>query len=194
MNRFERVKLFQLSTQMAERDLDYVEARLSIDLQRKEKVDQDEEFYPQIDLSIRNEAAQMSKYYEVFYSLETSIRRLVRETLEEEHGDDWWSEPDIVPVSVREAVKQNMQREVDQAVNPRSSEEIDYTTFGQLGDMVRHRWQDFDQIIFNSQKGFNKVMSALNVLRGPIAHSSPLPPSEVVRLNTTVGDLFRLLV
>ena len=188
----EKIKLFHLSHQMLERDLDFVEDRLSLDLGRKEISKKDEEFYPQIDLSIRQEASSMSEYYEVFYSLEKSIRGLIQDTFVSKHGSNWWDKEAIVPEQVRREVQLNMQREIDQAVTPRSNDEIDYTTFGQLGEMVRHRWADFDAI-FNSKKGFNKVMTSLNVLRGPIAHCSPLPESEAVRLRTTVEDWFRLM-
>jgi len=35
-------------------------------------------------------------------------------------------------------------------------------------------------------------MANLNTLRGPIAHCSPLAPDEVLRLQLTVRDWFRL--
>lgn len=191
MSLVDKIKLFHLSTLMAERDLDIVEERMGIDLQRKSVDKTDDEFYPQIDFSIRKEAASMAEHYEVFYSLEKSIRGLIQETLAEKHGAKWWEAEDIVPNNIKDEVKKNMQRDLDHAVAPRSVDEIDYTTFGQLGDLVRHRWDDFE--IFNSKKGFNKVMASLNVLRGPIAHCSPLPDSEIVRLNSTVEDWFRLM-
>lgn len=187
----DHIKLFQLSTQMAERELDHVEESLNLDLERTEIDKKDEEFYPQIDFAIRREAAQMAKHYEIFYSLEKSIRSLIQETLAAKHGPNWWDTAEIVPEPIKNEVRANMQRELDHAVAPRSTDEIDYTTFGQLGDIVRHRWEDFD--IFNSKKGFNKVMTSLNVLRGPIAHCCPLPASEAVRLNSTVEDWFRLM-
>lgn len=192
MNSLEKIKLFHLSHQMLERDLDFVENRLSLDLHRDNHDEKDDQFYPQIDFEIRREASSMSSYYEVFYSLEKSIRRLIQETFEAKHGAQWWDVNDIVPEPIKKEVDSNMQKELDHAVNPRSNDEIDYTTFGQLGEMVRHRWEDFEDI-FNSKKGFNKVMTSLNVLRGPIAHCSPLPASEGVRLKTTVEDWFRLM-
>tara|TARA_R110001599_G_C12047752_1_gene641837 strand:- start:263 stop:796 length:534 start_codon:yes stop_codon:yes gene_type:complete len=176
---------------MLERDLDFIEREHNLDLHREERVDKDDDFYPQIDFAIRQEANSMAKQYEIFYSLETSIRSLIHETLSGKHGTSWWDVTNIVPEPIRLEVKNNMQRELDHAVAPRSANEIDYTTFGQLGDIVRHRWDDFE--IFNSKKGFNRVMTNLNVLRGPIAHCCPLPKSEAVRLNSTVEDWFRLM-
>ena len=191
MNELDRIKLFHLSTQMAEREVDFVEEKHDLNLQREVSDTKDDEFYPQIDFDIRREAAHMAKHYEIFYSLEKSIRGLIQETLEGKHGVNWWNAEKIVPEPIKNEVKNNMQRDLDHAVAPRSNDEIDYTTFGQLGDIVRHRWEDFE--IFNSKKGFNKVMTSLNVLRGPIAHCCPLPDSEVVRLNSTVEDWFRLM-
>ena len=85
-----------------------------------------------------------------------------------------------------------MQRELDSGVTPRSTQEIDYTTFGELGEIVRSNWSTFLGT-FNSKKAFSKVMTNLNTLRGPIAHCSPLAEDEVVRLRLSLRDWFRLM-
>jgi hypothetical protein len=85
-----------------------------------------------------------------------------------------------------------MQRELDSAVTLRSDFEIDYTTFGELGEIVRSNWSSFDAI-FSSQKAFTKIMTSLNMLRGPIAHCCPLAEDEVVRLRLTLRDWYRLM-
>lgn len=192
MNAESQIKLFAMSHQMVERELDRVEKNKRINLNRSSDAidDRDDTFYPQFDEIVRQEAASMAAHYEVFYCLEKSIRSIICGVLKEKHGLNWWDEK--VPDSVKSEVTINMKREVDSAVTPRSSDEIDYTTFGQLGDIVRKNWNDFVDT-FNSQKAFNKVMGSLNTLRGPIAHCSPLPPNEVVRLKMTVEDWFRLM-
>lgn len=194
MKKEEKIKLFGMSHQMVERELDKIEDKYKLELGRdpENKNDKDEEFYPQFDYLIREEASVMASHYELFYCLEKSIRALICETLETAHGNNWWDTPDIIPDPIKQEVSINMQREIDSAIAPRSNEEIDYTTFGQLGEIVRQNWISFDDI-FNSKKAFNKVMSSLNLLRGPIAHCSPLPASEIVRLRTTVEDWFRLM-
>lgn len=188
----EKIKLFELSHQLAERELDAVEAKFSLDLKRDlgRTDEKDEEYYPQFSESIRREAAVMGAHYELFYCLEKAIRALIREKLEAEHSSNWWDTS--VPEEVRKNVAKNVQGEIDSGVTPRSAEEIDYTTFGELGEIVRTNWQTFSDT-FNSQKAFNRVMTSLNVLRGPIAHCSPLAPDEVVRLKLTVKDWFRLM-
>ena len=85
-----------------------------------------------------------------------------------------------------------MQREVDSGVTLRSEEEIDFTTFGELGEIVRNKWDTFDAL-FSSQKAFTKIMTSLNMLRGPIAHCCPLAEDEVARLGLTLRDWFRLM-
>lgn len=183
-----------MSNQMAERALDYIEKETQIDLGREIRVsseDKDNEYYPQFQHNIRVEAKEMALHYELFYCLEVSIRNIVKEKLRSELGEDWWDKADI-PENTRKNVKDNLQREVDSAFTQRSDDELDYTTFGELGEIVRKNWERFGDI-FNSQKGFNRVMSNLNLLRGPIAHCSPLAEDEVVRLRLTLRDWFRLM-
>jgi hypothetical protein len=57
---------------------------------------------------------------------------------------------------------------------------------------VREEWEAFSDT-FNNLKAFNKIMTNLNTLRGPIAHCSSLAPDEVLRLKLTVRDWFRLM-
>ncbi len=190
MNVDERLKLFGLSNAAIERDLDKVEQSLKIDFQRSTQEQNDEGYYPQFAQALRQEASAMGKYYEVFYCLEKTIRALVAETLAAQHGENWWATS--VPETIRDNVRGNMQREVDSGVTQRSEEEIDFTTFGELGEIVRSKWDDFDTI-FSSQKAFTRIMTSLNILRGPIAHCCPLSEDEVVRLRLTVKDWFRLM-
>ena|SRR5690348_4593542 len=188
----EDVKLFGMSHQMVERELDGVERHHQIDLGRTQKLDEakDEAYYPQFKEAIRKEAASMAQHYEIFYCLEKSIRDLVRERLSAEKGANWWDT--AVPEPVRANAANNQRREVDSGVTIRSSEMIDYTTFGELGEIVRSNWEMFSDT-FNSQKAFDKIMTSLNVLRGPIAHCCPLADDEVMRLRLALKDWFRVM-
>ena len=186
----ERIKLFGMSHALVERELDKIEETLKIDLGRAVPDAKDESYYPQFDHALRVEAAKMGEHYELFYCLETSIRNLVAETLESAHGEAWWE--NCVPESVKSNVSTNIAREIDSGVTPRSDRDIDFTTFGELGEVVRSNWESFDTI-FSSPKAFSKIMTSLNQLRGSIAHCCPLAEDEVVRLQLTVRDWFRLM-
>jgi hypothetical protein len=185
------IKLFGITNQFAELDLDRVEGTFQIDLGRKKsKVEKDNIYYPQFELEIRNEAKMMARHYEIFYCLEKSIRDLITTTLETSAGDTWWDEK--VPPIVKDEVKKRIQKDVDSGVTLRSEEKLDFTTFGELGEIIKSNWAIFGSI-FNSVKAVEKVMSALNTLRGPIAHCSKLAEDEELRLQLSVRDWFRLM-
>src|SRR5206468_4043726 len=111
--------------------------------------------------------------------LETTIRRLVADSLEVAEGEQWWSSPRIPPV-VKQSAERSQRREIDSGVTPRSDDPLDFTTFGELGEIIKTNWDVFGAI-FSSVKAVERVMASLNTLRGPIAHCSPLAEDEVVR-------------
>lgn len=189
----ETIKLFAISNQLVETDLDRVERELGLDLGRGHvaSLKADETYYPQLDQDIRAEAARMSEHYEVFYALEKSIRRLVVDALQSVHGATWWDVAVILPV-VKSSTEERIQREIDTGMTPRSDERIDFTTFGELGQIIKSNWDVFGGI-FTSSKAVERVIASLNTLRGPIAHCSPLADDEVVRLRLSVRDWFRLM-
>jgi len=130
----------------------------------------------------------MAPHYEMFYSLETTIRANVRDQLAAQ-SDEWWET--LIPEAIRTDAEKVQQREKDSGVTPRSDDPIDFLTFGQLSEVIKANWDIF-AATFSSKKAVEKVMASLNVLRGPIAHFSPLAEDEIVRLRLTVRDWFRL--
>jgi hypothetical protein len=185
------IKLFGVTNQIAELDLNRIEQKYSIDLGRNKKVvRKDNVYYPQFDLEVRNEAKQMAKSYEIFYCLEKTIRKMVSDTMKDTHGDDWWNTK--VPQHIRDEVKKRIKQESDAGVTIRSDEEIDYTTFGELGIIIKSNAVAFGDI-FTNPNGIDRVMSNLNTLRAPIAHCSKLAEDEELRLQLSVRDWFRLM-
>lgn len=189
----EYVKLFGISNQLLENDLDRVERSLGLDLGRSHQktLQGDDTYYPQIDRAVRAQAASMAEHYEVFYSLERTIRDLIADTLQATFGDSWWSSG-RVPDKIKTEAEGRQQREIDTGMTPRSDRPLDFTTFGELGEIIKANWDAFGSI-FNSQKAVERVMANLNSLRGPIAHCCPLAEDEVVRVRLTVRDWFRLM-
>jgi hypothetical protein len=149
----------------------------------------DEAYYPQIESAIRAEAAHMAPHYEVFYSLETTIRRSVREQMQGVHGDDWWDTK--VPQHLKAEAEKRREAEAAKGFTPRCADPLDFLTFGELGEIIKANWDDFGAV-FISRRAVERVMADLNTIRGPIAHCSPLAEDEVVRLRLTVRDWFRL--
>ncbi len=191
---FEKIKAFGMTNQMLSEDLSRIERANSIELGHMPTKAQsvEDEYYPQFDLAIRARAAGMAKHYEIFYSLETSIRALISQTIETaEKADEWWTSS-RVPQAIKADVLSRIQREIDAGVTRRSMDELDYTTFGELSDLIQINWDIFGGL-FTSKKAVQKVVASLNALRNPIAHCCPLAEDEQLRLQLTVRDWFRLM-
>jgi hypothetical protein len=192
MSNLDKIKLFSLANSLAEFHLDKIEEKFDLNLGRNPKVEiQKKDYYLQFDSEFRKEAKYMAEHYEVFYCLEKSIRRLIRELMMEKYGDTWW-EGKVEP-NIKKNVDANIKRDEDSGFTIRSEEKIDYTTFGELTQIVIGNWEAFEALFKRGQRSFQRIMTNLNQLRGPIAHCSPFAEDEVVRLELTVKDWFRLM-
>ena len=188
------VKSFAMSNFMLQEDLLHIQRHFNIDLgiEKNENTKIEDDYYPQFDAVYRSQAKQMGKYYELFFCLEKTIRKLVSESLEDAgETNDWWNSYRI-PEQIKNEVKKRIEKEIDSAVTKRSDDELDYTTFGELSEIITSNWDIFGGI-FTSQKAVQKVMASLNTLRGPIAHCSLLSEDEVLRLRLNIRDWFRLM-
>ena len=84
----DQIKLFGLNNLSIEAAIKKTEKELGIPFRQGAlNEDKDEEFYPQFPEHIRREAEGMARHYEIFYCLETSIRQLIADRLEEEIGN-----------------------------------------------------------------------------------------------------------
>ena len=191
----QKIKAFGMTNQMLAEDLTRISRVHGVELGHMPSAPQvvEDVYYPQFDSAVRAEAAQMATHYEVFYSLETSIRVLVSQTIETaEKTDEWWTSA-RVPQAIKQEVASRIQKELDAGVTRRSMDELDYTTFGELSDLIQANWDIFGGTLFTSKRAVQKVMASLNALRNPIAHCSPLAEDEQLRLQLTVRDWFRLM-
>lgn len=143
----------------------------------------------QIALEDRMQAERMAEFYKVFYAFENYIRDFVANVLADLAGDDWWEKQ--VPPVVQEAAKRAREKELAAGVTPRSAEPLEYTTFGELSEIIKANMASFSGF-FPSVKGFEGVMARLNTLRGPIMHCGVLAEDEVLRLKLSIRDWFKL--
>ncbi len=188
------VKSFGMTNQLLISDLLAIQKKYEIDnllMVNEDKAIEKDNYYLQFNGQIRSEASTMARHYELFYCLEKSIREMISDILETRYGDSWWDEKDVIIEYVKQEVSKNIKKEIDAGITPRSSDPIDYTTFGQLGEIIKCNWDVFGGI-FNSVKAVEKVLYNLNSLRNPIAHCSLLAEDEVLRLHLSIRDWFRL--
>lgn len=187
------LRAFGMSGYLVAEDLRRIESKFALELGHvpSQPTGTSSSFYPQFEHNVRAEAAEMAAHYETFYCLEKSIRKLISETLLDAEGANWWKSHRI-PQQISQEVAKRINREVDSGVTRRSEEAIDYTTFGELSVFITNNWDIFGAI-FTSKRAVENVMAQLNLLRGPIAHCSPMTEDEVDRLNLSVKDWFRIM-
>jgi hypothetical protein len=185
-----QIKLFGLNNLSIESDIRQIERQHGIDLGHKEELVRrvDPTYYPQFPERLRAEASRMSTNYVIFYCLESSIRELISQRLEEEHGTDWWDT--AVPEVVRKNAEKNQKRERSSGVTPRSTEAIDFTNFGELAEIIKHNWDVFGEML-RDVRAVERVLATLNTLRAPIAHCNALAEDEELRLHLGLRDWFR---
>ena len=192
MNTFGRIRSFSMSTLLLNQSMRDIENQFDVSLKYLPSLPTESitSYYPQFEQSVRAEAETMSERYQLFYCLETSIRRLITEALRDAEGVDWWAK--TVPPVIQQEVSTRIQKEIDSGITRRSDYEIDFTTFGELSNIITSNWTLFSTI-FKSRKAVERVMFSLNALRNPIAHCCPLSEDEGERLKLTVKDWFRII-
>lgn len=139
---------------------------------------------------LKDEALQMSHSYKLFYGLEASIRDLIKTTMEDWYGQNWWHKVDD---RVKDNVKNHLAYELDMPHSKRSENNIDYTTFGDLRKIMNSNWPVFESKFERNLNSVNEVMIDLNRIRVSIAHCTPLVQKEVNRLEIRIDDWFGLL-
>jgi LUD domain/Berberine and berberine like len=152
------IKYFGLNNVSLEHDLRRVAREKKIQLRPSRSKSSRDAYYPQITERIRHDASIMAQHYELFYCLETSIRDLIRARLAEKEPNDWWDKH--VPQFVHENAIKNRTKEIESGVTPRSTDLLDYTNFGELGEIIKANWElfgdtfaDLKCLSHHSQKG-----------------------------------------
>lgn len=184
------IKLFGLNNLSIEAEIRQIEKRFEVDFGHSWESESqlDQVYYPQFSERIRKEASKMAQNYIILYCLENSIRELIVKRLEEEHGDDWWTQ--VVPEAVRKNAEKNKKKEQASGITPRSTEDIDFTNFGELGEIIKANWETFGDML-RDIRAVEKILALLNSLRAPIAHCKALAEDEELRLNLGLRDWFR---
>jgi len=150
------------------------------------------DYLKQIDFDILSDAARMSEFYKLFYALENDMRDLIESAMIDSKGQSWWL--DAVPQSVKDNARKNYDREASEGLPPRSDRLIDYTTFGELGEIVKENWDVFSGMFSNATRNrVLRVINRLNLVRGPIAHCNFLPEEEALRLKLAIRDWYKLM-
>lgn len=183
---------FGMSAQQIVISLDRVEKEFGVELGHNNKGKSHGGSYKQFPSKLRAEARQMSSLYETFYCLENSIRELVSDIMLDAKGVDWWDSDLIDEDRIKKQADLRRKKEIDSGVTPRSDYLIDYTTFGELAQIITDNWELF-ATIFQSKSAVSNVTNQLNLLRGPIAHCNVTDELEWERLDLAVKTWFKIM-
>lgn len=137
-------------------------------------------------LRLRNESLRMARLYSTIYCFESSVRQLIQEKLEENHGADWWEK--TVPNKVKTQIEERQQKAVENSwLEGDKGNKLSFSQFGHLADIIIARWDDFsDQI--PSQHWLKQRFDELEQARNFIAHNRFLLPSEFRRIELYLAD------
>ena len=125
----------------------------------------------------------------IFFCVENSARELITQRLSERYGPGWWEEK--VPSKVREHVsKLQATEQLHRYHTPRSSEQIGYTTFGQLEQIIISCWEDFSDL-FPNQAWISSRFKDMEMSRNIIMHTGILAEFEIERLEVIARDWVR---
>lgn len=135
---------------------------------------------------IRLNAIKMSSVYMAFFCFENSVRDLITERLKERIGVRWWNK--CVSKKLRENV---IKRKGTDSKNkwhaPRASENIAYTDFGDMANIICNNWSHFEDL-FPSQEWVKTRSSDLEQSRNAIAHNNVLKERDINRIRMYLED------
>jgi hypothetical protein len=85
-----QIRNFGMRNLQLESDLERIESS-GIDIGHATTIKKKEVVDPELfEADIRQSAKKMITYYSLFFSFENSLRRLIRQTLTEKYGNEWW--------------------------------------------------------------------------------------------------------
>jgi Swt1-like HEPN len=141
-----------------------------------------QDFSPQI----RFQALRMQHVYVAFFCLENAVRELISQRMAERHGATWWDLK--VPLKIKQNVTTLRAKEsANRYLSSRSIQNIGYTFFGNLGQIIIANWSDFSDL-FPDQAWINSRFADLEACRNIIMHTNVLPEIEIARIDSIVRD------
>lgn len=141
-------------------------------------------------VSRRNNALEMARLYALLHCFENEIRALIRDTLLEKDGPDWWSK---LSSRVRNHAE-NRQKTAfkDSWLEGEKEDSLGFVDFGMLATIMVEKWEFFETII-PSQHWLIQRMEELEKARNFIAHNRMLLPSEFQRMYMYIADWNRVI-
>lgn len=133
-----------------------------------------------------NNARATAIVYTAIAAFENSARALVTKTLVEKFQEEWWEKG--VSNGIRERAQKRMEEE--QSVKwhaQRGQDPINYTTFGDLKNVIQNNWDAFEDLI-GTVPWVSGIFDVIERSRNVIMHSGTLEREDIERLGMNIRD------
>ena len=135
----------------------------------------------------RNQAMEMARLYAVLHAFENEVRSLIRDTLEEKIGPDWWNTASVPKQSKQSAESRKKTAEKDSWLEGSKGDQLEFVDFGDLSSIILQNWDLFKDIM-PGQDWIRQRMNELEKARNFVAHNRMLLPSEFQRIYMYISD------
>jgi len=137
------------------------------------------------DIHVSN-AKSMSVVYTAIAAFESSVRSLVKKTLIEKYKEEWWETGASNGVKDR-AIKRMEEEQNAKWHAQRGQDAINYTTFGDLKNIMQNNWDAFEDLIGNLAWA-SGIFEVIERSRNVIMHSGSLEREDIERLGVNIRD------
>lgn len=135
----------------------------------------------------RNDALEMARLYSVLHAFENEVRSLIRDTLNEQVGSEWW-DTNAVPNKVKNMAESRQKTaEKDSWLEGAKGDRLEFVDFGDLASIIIENWSHFKDTM-PSQAWIRQRMTELEKARNFVAHNRMLLPSEFQRIYMYISD------
>lgn len=124
--------------------------------------------------------------YTAIAAFENSVRTLVIKTLMEKYKEEWWEKG--ASNGIRERAQKRMEEEQSAKWHAqRGQDPINYTTFGDLKNIMQNNWDAFEDLI-GSLPWASGIFDVIERSRNVIMHSGMLEKEDIERLGVNIRD------
>jgi HEPN superfamily Swt1-like protein len=124
--------------------------------------------------------------YTAIAAFENSVRALVTKTLMEKYQEEWWENG--VSNGIRERAQKRLEDEQSAKWHAqRGQDPINYTTFGDLKNVMQNNWDVFEDLI-GSLPWASGIFDVIERSRNVIMHSGMLEREDIERLGVNIRD------
>lgn len=130
---------------------------------------------------------EMARLYAVLHAFENEVRSLIRDTLEEKVGIDWWDTASVPKQIKQLAESRKKTAEKDSWLEGSKGDQLEFVDFGDLASIIIQNW-DYFKDIMPGQDWIRQRMNELEKARNFVAHNRMLLPSEFQRMYMYIQD------